>query len=218
MTRKWILLTAVGMLALTGVAFGVAFGIWRGSPEKYTVGRALTPEEVEAGVPLESQSFDTFEAAMASIGADPDDFRVPQQTGDHCVVSISPVQPGERSSVVSAPQCYSTFSEAQDAANGVGTMSSRTVIGIDYEDAKYGGLSLTWTADNSVGCDTGLSYAAASMPSAGWNDRVSSAKTYGGCGTNTHYQDSNYVGSQHVCECATMHAMNDHTSSDRWAP
>ena len=61
-----------------------------------------------------------------------------------------------------------------------------------------------------------ISYAAASMPSAGWNDRVSSAKTYGGCGTNTHYQDSNYVGSQHVCECATMGVMNDETSSERW--
>ena len=215
MARTRILLMAVGMLALLAL-IGATLAMSSGSPP-HTVARALTPEEVEAGVPLESQSFDTFEAAMASIGADPDDFRVPQQTGDHCIVSISPVQPGERYSVVSELQCYSTFSEAQDAANGVGTMSSRTVIGIDYKHANYGGLSLTWTAPNSVGCNTGFSYAAASMPS-GWNDRVSSAKTYGGCSTNTHYQHPSLGGSQHVCQCATMGVMNDQTSSERWAP
>ena len=220
MTRTRILLVAVGILGLVGVTLWVSSN----SPP-YVVARALTPEEAEAGVPLESQSFDTFEAAMASIGADPDDFRhgdVPQlkrsgPAGDHCIVAISPVEAGKQYSKVSDYQCYGTFSEAQDAANGVGLRSSRTVIGIDYWDAKFQGASLTWSANNTVGCNTGLSYSAASMPS-GWNDTVSSAKTYGGCSTNTHYEDSSSWGMQLVCQCATMGVMNDQTSSERWGP
>ena len=209
---------AVGMLALVGVALvGATWAMARGSPETYIVARALTPEEVEAGVALEWQSFDTFEAAMASIGADPDDFQPPAPAGDHCVVSISPVQPGELHSVVSELQCYSTFSEAQAAVNGAGPESNGTVIGIDYWDVNFQGSTLTWVADNTVGCNTGLSYSAASMPS-GWNDTVSSARTHGGCSANTHYQDSSFGASQHVCQCATMDVMNDQTSSERWAP
>ena len=218
MTRTRILLAAVGMLALIGVALvAAAWAMSRNSSETYIVARALTSKEVEAGVAVEWQSFDTFEAAMASIGADPDDLRVPQHDGDHCVVTISPVQTGERYSVVSEPQCYSTLAQALETANEAGTMSSRTVIGIDYEHANYGGASLMWTAPNPVGCNTGFSYASASMPS-GWNDRVSSAKTYGGCSTNIHYQDASFGGSRHVCECAMMDAMNDETSSETWAP
>ena len=141
---------------------------------------------------------------------------------EHCVVSISPVQPGKQGSVVAKPQCYSTSSEAWAAANGsmhngIGQMSSHTVIGADYGHAHYGGTSYLWAADNAVGCNTGFSYQAASMPS-GWNDTISSAKTFGGCSTNTHYQDDNFGGSTHVCQCSTMGVMNDETSSERWAP
>ncbi len=223
MTRTRILLVAVGILGLVGVTLGgVALWVSSNSPP-YVVARALTPEEAEAGVPLESQSFDTFEAAMASIGADPDDFRPAEPpvdskpADDHCVVSISSVQPGELYSVVSEPQCYSTFSEAWAAANGAGPEGSRTVIGIDYWDAEFQGASLTWSANNTVGCNTGLSYSAASMPS-GWNDTVSSAKTYGGCSTNTHYEATSSRGTQLVCQCATMGVMNNQTSSERWGP
>ena len=118
MTRTRILLTAVGMLALIGVGLlvGATWAMSRGSPETYIVARVLTPEEVDAGVAAEWQSFDTFEAAMASIRADPDDLPPARTTGDHCVSFISPVQPGKRGSVVSNPQCYSTFSDAWAAA------------------------------------------------------------------------------------------------------
>jgi hypothetical protein len=97
--------------------------------------------------------------------------------------------------------------------------SGETVIGIDYKNSNFGGDSLPWIADNLVGCSTGLSYQAPSMPS-GWNDEVSSADAFAGCDSYIHYEDNNYGGSQHECapDCATIGVMNDETSSEKWFP
>jgi len=94
-----------------------------------------------------------------------------------------------------------------------------TVIGIDYMNANYGGLSLTWTANGTVGCEGGFpTYAASSMPS-GWNDDISSYRDYASCSNNPHYENNNYKGAVANCgpNCSYIGAaMNDRTSSEKW--
>jgi hypothetical protein len=53
------------------------------------------------------------------------------------------------------------------------------------------------------------------MPS-GWNDRVSSSHSYGGCSLNDHFHDANFGGSGIICTCSTMGTMNNQTSSETW--
>lgn len=163
-------------------------------------------------------------SAAASAGAD-----------GNCVVKIDPVQPGQQSSQVSQPQCFATFAQAIAAATG-GTVhlsptaqpsqltqgmlsaapDTSTVIGIDYVNSSFGGNSLTWTVGNG-GCAVGVHFEASSMPS-GWNDVVSSAKSFANCNTYTHFENSGFTGAELNCgpSCATMGAMNDKTSSEKW--
>ena len=62
------------------------------------------------------------------------------------------------------------------------------MIGVDFAEPRYRkGGTIIWVADNELGCTTGLTYAAAEMPS-GWNDATSSAIALGGCDTVTHYK------------------------------
>ena len=91
-----------------------------------------------------------------------------------------------------------------------------TVIGIDYVNSNFQGNTLTWTEPNG-GCKAGTSFQASSMPS-GWNDVVSSARSFGNCNTYTHFENAGFTGSELNCggQCATMGAMNDKTSSEKW--
>jgi hypothetical protein len=140
----------------------------------------------------------------------------------HCVVWISPVD-SSGSSKLSSMRCFA----GQAAANryAVGTAPQRfrartgavatssTRISIDYDASGFTGTTLTWTVANSSGC-SGFNYSAASMPS-GWNDRVSSAHSYGGCANNQHYHDTDFLGAGIVCTCSTMGTMSNQTSSER---
>lgn len=89
------------------------------------------------------------------------------------------------------------------------------VIGINYSSPNYQGSSLVWVVNNTVGCNTGYSYVSPTMPS-GWNDVVSSARTYGGCNNNPHYEHTYYSGAVLNCTCATMGVMDNATSSEKW--
>jgi hypothetical protein len=95
------------------------------------------------------------------------------------------------------------------------SLTLTTVIGIDYEGGGYTGSTFVWYTTNAVGCSTGISYFASSMPS-GWDNRVSSAKGFAGCNTYTHYQDPSYGGATQVCTCSTMGFMDNRTSSEQW--
>jgi len=92
------------------------------------VGRALTEEEAAAGVTVQAQYFDSFEEALQSIGADPEDFDVnaadegevnqiadppsdPEPT-KHCIAQIEPLKPGEKASEMWEPTCFDSFEEA----------------------------------------------------------------------------------------------------------
>lgn len=176
--------------------------------------------------------YDTNSASVNdSVTSRPAD---PEPVGKHCVVEIESIQHGAAESKMSEAVCFDTFSKAISAstlgevrlAEGfqpahltpsmlVGT-SSTTVIGIDYSSPNFQGSSLVWYANNTVGCNTGSSYAASTMPS-GWNDVVSSAQTYGGCNNNPHYEHNNWTGASLTCTCSSMGVMDNQTSSERWS-
>jgi hypothetical protein len=147
-----------------------------------------------------------------------------QPAAAHCVVWISPVGASGHSTV-SAPHCFASFQAAQRRAIGRApaafaraadgdVIAASTTISIDYDGANFSGATLTWSVP-TAGCAAGFSYSAASMPS-GWNDRVSSSRSFAGCSTNRHFHDSNFLGGGIVCTCATMGTMNNQTSSERW--
>jgi hypothetical protein len=100
--------------------------------------------------------------------------------------------------------------------------SADTVIGIEYEHRNYGGASLNVTvAPNGFTCTTTTSDVDASLSSmpSGWNDRVSSYRTYANCWAK-HYQHSNFGGSSVGYAGSRTYigdALNDRTSSIRWS-
>lgn len=82
-----------------------------------------------------------------------------------------------------------------------------------YEDASYGGSFITVTAGSSTICASS-SVSVPSMPS-GWNDRVSSFRSYYSCTTRA-YENASYGGaSLSGTNVSSMSTMNDKTSSYR---
>jgi hypothetical protein len=124
-----------------------------------------------------------------------------QPTGlDHCVGELVAGVDG-----VQHEACFATFAEAQAAApGGAGSApagdghverSNQAVVAILYDYANYnanGGTYTYWMNNSAVGCTTGLSLTMTSMPT-GWNDRVSSARVFGGCKA-TYYTESGLWG------------------------
>lgn len=104
----------------------------------------------------------------------------------------------------------------RDARAGVVALAS-TVIGIFYENSGYDGASYVASVSQN-GC-YGYSHGYTNLGSIGWDNRISSFRSYSNCRTaifaNTnyggssygYYTNSSYVGS----------AMNDQASSIRWA-
>lgn len=140
-----------------------------------------------------------------------------------------------------AATCFATFAEAVSAAtNGAVQLApdvtaatlteemlqseapTAVIIGIDYDNFNsQGGASLTFFANNAVGCTTGLSYSKGAAP-AGWDNRTSSAAGgFVGCNHFYHYEGRRFTGAVLRCPapgntCAVFGAMNNHTSSWRW--
>jgi hypothetical protein len=160
----------------------------------------------------------------------------------YCYALIAPIEDGNNgSSRIIKSDCFDNFADSISAAtngrvllnhsarpnevtneilnsnNGLSSLSSQVVIGIDWDDTNFGGSSNTWTVSGS-GCSNSVKYSASSMPS-GWDNRVSSARGYSGCNYYYHYQDTNYGGSSVVCntECATMGSLDNATSSEKWS-
>lgn len=162
---------------------------------------------------------------------------LPYGSGSHCVIEIKPLRPGERFSEIRPIGCFDSFAEAisaatggalhlppdWDAANGLpdqpAPSQNRIVIGIDYDGPNFTGSTLVWETDHTPGCSDGTSFIAPSMPT-GWNDRVSSARSYSGCNHYYHYEHVNFGGSVLDCGggCASMGVMDNQTSSEKWTP
>jgi hypothetical protein len=144
--RKILVAAAILMLAgatAGGVAAAVRAQNEPGNPP-YGVGRALTEEEAAAGVTVQAQYFDSFEEALQSIGADPEDFDAsaadpgadanpiadppsdPEPT-KHCIAQLEPLKPGEKASEMSEATCFDSFSDAIYAATGGAVRLAATV-------------------------------------------------------------------------------------------
>ena len=109
-----------------------------------------------------------------------------------------------------------TLNAPRGAAARDASAQSTTVIGIDYTSTPYLGATKTWTSAD--GCYGGASFQSV-MPSA-WNNVIRSSLTFGGCSTSRHYDSATYSGSSIACSpnCASMGAMDQKTSSERWTP
>lgn len=97
------------------------------------------------------------------------------------------------------------------------TLRASTVIGIFYEHHNYGGASYA-TSVTKNGCYD-YSHGYTNLSTIGWDNRISSFKSYSNCTTaifeNTDYDGASYgyyVNSSNVGD-----AMNDRASSIRWA-
>ncbi len=131
-----------------------------------------------------------------------------------CYASFALVVDALSDGAVQVDADAATISEAQRAALAP---LSTFIIGQVFEDANYGGSSFTFTA--SADCDTNadVDWNVASMPT-GWNDRVTSFKSFGQCATKI-WQDTNYGGASFgfVVNSTNVGAtMNDQTSSIQW--
>ncbi|WP_447006708.1 hypothetical protein ACRAKI_09630 [Saccharothrix isguenensis] len=140
----------------------------------------------------------------------------------HCVVHLGTAEKGQRHSPMSDMRCFSSSAEVQaeiaqeNKRAGIGIQA--TLIGTDYTDPNFGGSSLNWTAPG--GCyynGTQPSWGASSMP-AGWDNVVSSTRTYSGCKATLLYDYTNYGGISMVtgCNSPTLSFIDNRASSRQW--
>jgi hypothetical protein len=122
--------------------------------------------------------------------------RPPAPTAPHCVLAA-----GERQTA----RCFATFPAAIAAATGgrvttapaspavavrdaaftaaleeASSTFASVVVGIEYADLNYGGASLSMTAAGRCDYSLDVDYRFPSLPS-GWNDRISSFRSYSNC-------------------------------------
>jgi hypothetical protein len=152
----------------------------------------------------------------------------------HCVVQIDPIQSSELASKLTPRGCFNTFSEAISVATGgavhlpqafqssqitpalLASSQANTVIGIDWSEPNFSGVTLIWTTQGG-GCTGSSTFGVPLMPS-GWNNVVSSAQGFGGCNHYWHYDFQNWTGPLLDCGagCGYMGSLDNHTSSERW--
>ena len=161
----------------------------------------------------------------------------PASQGNHCVVLVEPLLPGQTQSVSELLGCYATFPEAiAQATNGVvrlppsassaeviqalletdGSIISPTVVGTHWDEEIRGkGRTISYTTDNAQGCYDDSIYIHSDMNEYGWNDIVSSAQGYKGCEKFYHFEHTYGGGSIHTCTpyCPWMYEMNNKASS-----
>ncbi len=165
----------------------------------------------------------------------------PQQPGSHnqCVTKLAPLRTGQHTSRILGFHCYNTFAAAiADATGGLVHLASSVrpqnltqamldavqhstvrpqtlyVLSVEYWDWHYQGA--TWTTSGSLPCDQVGGYGDNSLGS--WDNEISSSIGYNNCNNNTHWDNSNFSGSDIVCsaDCYEMGAMNDATSAIQW--
>jgi len=149
--------------------------------------------------------------------------------GEACVAELAPLEPGQATSAVVSYQCFDTLAESvafatdgavrvpststtveEDDEASIEAAATSSLLGIEYTGSSWTGSSLALYGGGS-GCSSGASYGFASMPG-GWNNVISSARSYSGC-TSRHYDGTSYTGSSYLCGCGSMGTMNNRTSS-----
>ncbi|MBC7227447.1 MAG: hypothetical protein H5T61_09450 [Thermoflexales bacterium] len=249
MQKRWWIALSVGLVVLGLVVLGLVLGgaAWAQAGDTSCV---VSIQPYRPGQPVppvsEPRCFPSLEDALKGLRLEPvrptptpsaalPNLDFPLRDGNHCVVNIEPLQPGERFSRIRPVGCFASFSEAIAVATdgalqlppdwnpadglpeGPAPAQGNVVVGIDYEGANFTGSTLVWETDHTPGCSDGTSFVAPSMP-AGWNDRVSSARSYSGCNHYYHYEHTNFGGAVLDCggSCSNMGVMDNQTSSERW--
>lgn len=150
----------------------------------------------------------------------------------HCVAHASKkgtADPAEFAPIV----CFATFPQAISHATGgavvlpddqtvlwqsdldAASSMFATVISVEYRDAGYSGATLTYSVQNPNGCLDGSRYSDSYIDDAYWRNSISSAIGYQGC-QGRHWDNPSFTGSNIVCTCSSMGAMNDRTESIDW--
>ena len=161
----------------------------------------------------------------------------------HCVSEATPIRSDsdKKNAIAKHIGCFKTFSEAIYVATG-GTVlldgsitpetltqemlapsatSSSVVIGMDYGAIEFntGHGTNIWSGSQGP-CSPTLSYGASGMPS-GWNDVVSSARSYSDCNKYKHFEHTWSQGTSITCDqgnaCRLMGYMDNKTSSETWS-
>jgi hypothetical protein len=166
---------------------------------------------------------------------------VPAQgrTGRHCAYRLVTI--ARHGSVnVTRPDligCYTTFSDAVAAGtNGgvrlaqdmtpsglrnadlrVGTSASEVVIGLEYPQMSFGGVSTIYSAAATCSANNIIetNYVGDAL-----NDRFSSGKGFGGCDHNKKFQNADFGGDVLTCtpNCTNYGTLSNQVSSLRWRP
>jgi len=148
--------------------------------------------------------------SLVMVGANP------FEKETHCYSILSPVdvKSNENSQILESG-CFDSFTESIQAATGGRvhlapdvnpndvteemlnanvdpsnlTPEIVTVIGIDYKYASFGGSSYAWSI-TGAGCTDTLGFRVSSMTS-GWDNAVSSARSYSDCNIYYHWENTN---------------------------
>lgn len=178
----------------------------------------------------------------AATAAEPADLDPAEPySAESCAVGLEPIDArsgAEAFADLPEPtiDCFPTFAEAIEFATdgaitagsaeeldqpmaelGITAMvASSVLLGIEYKEVNYSGQSLLIYASSGSGCTSTRSYGYPTMP-AGWNNVVSSARSYNGCRAS-HYDYTYYRGDRRLCwgSCMYMGDMNNRTSSIRF--
>lgn len=116
-----------------------------------------------------------------------------------------------------AATSYATDGASAATASGGVVALASVALGTVYEDLNYGGSSYTFTASSDCDSNADVDWQLSSMPS-GWNDRVSSFKSFGQCATRI-WADTGYSGSSYGFVANSTYVgstMNDQASSIQW--
>ena len=151
--------------------------------------------------------------SLATTGA-----AAPDGAGAYCAVQVVPVgtPAGTEKPVCFGTQAdVDTYLTAVTAPSFARTAAASTILGVVYQDANYGGGSLTmWGA----GTCSAATYGFATLD-AGWTNSISSAKGSSSCWL-TLYSATSYGGDRINCTpaCASLSTMNDRSRSVVFRP
>lgn len=137
----------------------------------------------------------------------------------YCVVYLAPVQPGQTVSE-SDVACFQTADAVANVTQDDLNITSPArpdsacypngTIGYSYDYANYGGLLVDWRSYECWEpiCSDGSRFLYGQVPGYA-NDRISSARTYGGC-QSRHWTEQNFGGAVEACNpnCPTMYLSN----------
>ena len=165
-----------------------------------------------------------------------------KSAASHCVEQLSPVRAGQTASDVQSFKCYATLSASIAAATGgrihlPANASSQSVsqalqglsranaispnilnvVSVLFKDANFGGDSLT-VQTTGAPCSSTIWYGLQSLNDGkGWDNVISSFRSYYGCAWTRLFANSNYTGASQCYQGPSVSnvgpVMNDQTTS-----